>query len=272
MARIRTIKPDFFTSLTTTQLPPTARLTFIGLWTHVDDEGRCVDEPRLIAAALWPLDDHVGASAVDGHLEDLERLGLIVRYRAAGRPYLQVCGWDEHQRINRPTPSKIPPPDQADEPSGTAHEPLTEDSPQEGNREQGREQGQGASADADAADAAAVRRFEEHFWPVYPPTNGVKRDKQSALREWCKLTVDEQRAAVVGARHKAQHFHATGEQPPYALRFLKRRDFLDFQAPVTVDRGTGQVRPPPIRSCPDCHAPMDTHDDEACELVKAGKL
>lgn len=265
MARIRTIKPDFFTSLTVAELSAAARLTFIGLWTHVDDEGRCVDEPRLIAAAIWPLDDSTGAATVERHLEDIERLGLIVRYRVNGRRYLQVSGWDEHQRINRPSESKIPPPDEADEDSDDTHEQLTEDSRSEGNREQGREQGKEASHD-DAGDEAE-QQFEDHFWPVYPPTNGVKRDKPAARREFCKLGLEDRRAAVRGARNKAKHFELTGEQPPYAERFLKRRDFEDYQAPPTNLNGS----PPTVHEdvCPDCGQATGRHDDETCEAVRA---
>ena len=65
MARIRSIKPEFFTSLTIADLTVEQRLTFIGLWTHVDDEGRCVDDSRLIKAAIWPLDDRTAAVGQD---------------------------------------------------------------------------------------------------------------------------------------------------------------------------------------------------------------
>jgi hypothetical protein len=107
MARIRTIKPEFFTSLTIADLPLTARLTFIGLWTHADDEGRCVDEPRLIRAAVWPLDDRTAAE-VEDDLHALDDASLIVRYQHAGRRYLAVRSWREHQKIDRPKASKLP--------------------------------------------------------------------------------------------------------------------------------------------------------------------
>lgn len=179
MARIRTIKPEFFTSLTIANLTLEARLTFVGLWTHVDDEGRCVDDARLIKAAVWPLDDRVSAD-VERDLTQLTEYSLILRYKVGGRSYLAVRSWREHQRINRPTPSKLPAPpetpdpapraavpDQHDaaqpaeipaqqpyapaliKPSSSTHTQLTEDSPQErkgtGNREQGKEQGREAS-------------------------------------------------------------------------------------------------------------------------------
>ncbi|WP_018908772.1 hypothetical protein [Salinispora arenicola] len=163
MARIRSIKPEFFTSLTVASLPVEARLTFIGLWTHVDDEGRCVDDARLIKAAVWPLDDRLSTD-VELDLKRLSESSLILRYKVGERSYLAVREWGEHQRINRPTKSKLPPPPEAPEPSPTSettplppaetpgqsasepslsdpspqpHTQLTEDSLAERNREQG---------------------------------------------------------------------------------------------------------------------------------------
>lgn len=131
MPRIRTIKPEFFTSLTIASLAVEARLTFIGLWTHVDDEGRCVDDTRLVRAALWPLDDRSFAD-VENDLTELSRASLIRRYEANGKRYLSVSGWGEHQKINRPTPSKLPsPPVDAVTPASsinTTRPGLTEDS------------------------------------------------------------------------------------------------------------------------------------------------
>lgn len=147
MARIRTIKPEFFTSLTIADLTSEQRLTFIGLWTHCDDRGRCVDDARLIKAAVWPLDDRTSAD-IESDLRALTASSLIARYTLNGKRYMVVNGWAEHQRINRPTPSKLPAPEQGDpaptppptsedDDSSSAHAQLTEDSRQERNREQG---------------------------------------------------------------------------------------------------------------------------------------
>lgn len=113
MARIRTIKPSFFTSLTVAGLTPEQRLTFIGLWTHVDDEGRCVDDARLIKAALWPLDDRTSRD-IEKDLGALTEASLIVRYQLRERSYLAVRSWAEHQRISRPSGSNLPSPEEGE--------------------------------------------------------------------------------------------------------------------------------------------------------------
>lgn len=108
MARMRTLKPEAFSSETLSLAPVVARWTFAGLWTYVDDEGRGKADPRLIKAALWPLDDDVTADEVAEHLDILEKLDLLCRYECAGRRYLHVVNFHEHQRPNRPVPSKLP--------------------------------------------------------------------------------------------------------------------------------------------------------------------
>lgn len=110
MARIRTIKPEFFLSPTIGDLSYRCRLTFIGLWTYVDDEGRARLEPRVIAGQLWPLDDDVNGPEVLDDILTLNVVGLVRIYTVDVTRYLAVTGWSEHQRINRKTPSRIPPP------------------------------------------------------------------------------------------------------------------------------------------------------------------
>jgi len=109
MARIRTIKPSMFSSLTVCSWPVQVRWTFAGLFTYVDDKGRGLDEPRLVKAELYPLDDAMTAKKVTEHLDQIAKNGPLCRYYVDGVPYLHITSWREHQRINRPSPSRIPP-------------------------------------------------------------------------------------------------------------------------------------------------------------------
>lgn len=108
MARIRTIKPSMYSSLTVSAWPIPVRWTFAGLFTYLDDKGRGLDEPRLIKAELYPLDDAITAKKVTQHLDVIAQTGPLCRYAIAGQAYLHIVSWREHQRINRPTPSQIP--------------------------------------------------------------------------------------------------------------------------------------------------------------------
>lgn len=226
MARIRTIKPEFFTSLTISDLPLTARLTFIGLWTHADDSGRCVDDARLIKAAVWPLDDRTAAD-VEVDLQALSERSLIIRYALNRKRYLAVTGWSEHQRINRPTKSKFPAPEEGElvdaEPltcenrdSLKAHAHLSEDSPQERNREGNREQGTGRGESAPASDppppppapSSPPQRSADR--PTPAPIDDAGFELTDALRRWAVSTFGD----TVDLEHETalflDHYRANG--------------------------------------------------------------
>jgi hypothetical protein len=107
MARIRTIKPAFFTSEDICKLQPLARLLFAGLWTEADKDGYLVDSPFQLRTRLLPAD----ACDVDALLWDLAEARLIRRYTAdTGRSYIQVLNFPEHQRPHpKEAASTIPP-------------------------------------------------------------------------------------------------------------------------------------------------------------------
>lgn len=107
MARIRTIKPEFPQSESMGNVSRDARLTFLQLWTIADDEGRLRGNSRMLASLLFPYDDDA-PSLIDGWLGELEREQCIVRYKVEGQTYLQICKWLIHQKIDKPSKSKIP--------------------------------------------------------------------------------------------------------------------------------------------------------------------
>jgi hypothetical protein len=86
-----------------------ARLTFILLWTLADDEGRLRGNSRMLANLLFPYDKDA-ASHIDTWLEELEDEFCIVRYQIDADHYLQILNWTKHQRIDKPSPSRILPP------------------------------------------------------------------------------------------------------------------------------------------------------------------
>ena len=56
MARIRTIKPEFFTSDDICSLSPLARLLYIGIWCEADRDGQLVWAPRGLKRRYLPDD------------------------------------------------------------------------------------------------------------------------------------------------------------------------------------------------------------------------
>jgi len=115
MARIRSVKPEIRRSLTVAEWPREVRLAWIYLWMYLDDEGRGLDDMRLIVAELFPLDRDVTERKMDRWLALMagtktteDDLPPLCRYEVAGRRYLHATKW-AHQRINRPQLSRLAP-------------------------------------------------------------------------------------------------------------------------------------------------------------------
>jgi hypothetical protein len=195
MARIRTIKPEFWKSESIARLPIRCRLTFIALWSYVDDNGVGRDNERLVAAEVYPLEDDP-REAVDWIREDLATLAResrIVRYTVEGRRYLHVTGWSEHQKIDRPNRPRYPTPDsdgatpltcenlnpRADSSNGS-RKPRAVPSPgagSKGARELGSRE-QGAGIRPEAGDAAAVAAQPSAQTLIAEWTNALPPDMQ----------------------------------------------------------------------------------------------
>jgi len=101
MPRIRTIKPEFFTSEQVTECSIAARLLFAGMWCFCDDQGVHPDSPKRLKMEVFPADDMTAAD-VAALVDELVRVGLLARFEAEGNQYLFVTGWARHQRIDRP--------------------------------------------------------------------------------------------------------------------------------------------------------------------------
>ncbi|MEV1026637.1 hypothetical protein [Streptomyces sp. NPDC050264] len=109
MARIRTIKPEAFSSESLAAVSLTAERTFIGLLTQADDHGCFRDQAAVIAGLLWSLRPEHGPLGVEEDLTQLAGENLICRYEGDdGKRYLHVITWSLHQKINRPSGLRHP--------------------------------------------------------------------------------------------------------------------------------------------------------------------
>ncbi|MFA5186943.1 MAG: HNH endonuclease [Patescibacteria group bacterium] len=99
MARIRTIKPDFWTDGKIVQLPFEARLLFIGMWNFADDSGFLGSDLDRIKMQIFPSDE------IDIYI----LIDLLCNAELLGRTdgSLKIHNFTKHQRIAHPTPSRF---------------------------------------------------------------------------------------------------------------------------------------------------------------------
>jgi hypothetical protein len=145
MARIRTVKPEFWQDEDLAALNPYTQLLAIGLLNHADDHGYFKAHKALVKAAVFPFSE--ASLNIHGMLSELSNIEYIELFQGTdGKPYGFVNGFSKHQKVNRPTPSKIGPLRSFTEDSLSAHGGLTGGT---GNREQGKEQGTGSVREAE---------------------------------------------------------------------------------------------------------------------------
>lgn len=102
MARIRTIKPEFWTSPQIVGCSTNARLLFIGLWNFADDGGVTPFNSLQIKMRVFP-GDAFSVSDIEDWIQELTDAGLLCAFENNSLHYLAVTGWTKHQKIDRPS-------------------------------------------------------------------------------------------------------------------------------------------------------------------------
>jgi hypothetical protein len=107
MARIRTIKPEFWTDGDMLKISRDARLFYIGLWNFADDRGVLEYDLVSIKARIFP-GDKVDIQKL---LAELSKIGKVMTYEVENKSYLLVKNLANHQVIDRPRKSIYPLPE-----------------------------------------------------------------------------------------------------------------------------------------------------------------
>lgn len=106
MARIRTIKPDFFSNEGMSTVSPESQIMAAGLLCVADDEGYFNANPGLIKAAIFPLREL--SMTIPQMFRELSGIGYV-RFGSTndGKRWGHIIKFCEHQRVSHPAASKI---------------------------------------------------------------------------------------------------------------------------------------------------------------------
>jgi hypothetical protein len=213
MARIRTIKPEFWQNPQVCRCTYPARLLFIGTWHYADDHGNLPRDASKLQMQVFPnpVDRDLDVEALTVELIDQ---GLLMEYSSENKQrFLHIPTFTKHQVINRPSRAQHPQPDKTlieqhmravnamlDKAEREAHthsqvaektpvQPtLTEGSPLEG---KGRERSKPKSMSANALCRSGIDRSNGHgddvtkifgYWQerMHSPRSGLS-DKRRRL-------------------------------------------------------------------------------------------
>ena len=188
MARIRTIKPEFFTSEDIVSLSPLARLLYIALWCEADKEGRLVWKPMTFKLRYMPGDN----CDIQALCKEILDRGLVKLY---GDGLAFIPSFSAHQHINpRESASQLP--DHKEQPRVGTRQPrvgtgaILDVHAQVGREGKGKE---GITPRVD--DAETLPGFAE-FWTTWP-NNDRKQAKGKCLDAWKKAHGERDAALVL---------------------------------------------------------------------------
>jgi hypothetical protein len=222
MARIRTVKPEFWSDDKILNIPPLARLAFIGTFNFADDAGNIDRSSNQLKARIFPGD----MIEVEPLILDILGQGLMVEYEVDGKKYLHIRNFDRHQRINRPSAPTCPAFQGAiTEDSVSPQGAITEDSVPEGKGKEGKGGEKEKPPLPPKGNADAL--FDE-FWQAYP--RKVAPDK--ARKAWDKRKVDALLSAqMVQAIERQRQTEAWikdgGKFIPYPASWLNNGEWLN---------------------------------------------
>lgn len=235
MARIRTIKPDFWTDGNMVKLSPFARLLYIGMWNFtLCDHGHVADDPMKLKLQILPMD----TVDIDALLAEIMAQGRVVRIADEdGRTYLLVKRFEDHQKIDPRWKTRCPACAQQDS-LAPIETPVSFPEPQRDSPELplGRD-GKGWEGKKTSSTATPSKEFDT-FWASYPRKIGKEAARKAFVKAITKTTagkimegVEQLRIEVAG---KDQQF------TPHAATWLNAGRWDDEVAsPATATVPSG---------------------------------
>lgn len=243
MARIRTLKPEFWGDEKLASMPALTRLVFLGLVSQADDAGRLVDNIKTLDGLLFPETEDTCRTAL-GELADAER---ILRYQSeSGQRLIQIVNWHKHQKVDHPSKHVLPAPPEGVGPNGEGGEKDSRESREDDAKDSRLDLGpvpvpptpeQGPGSDTPArprVDPAKERQWfegqiETHFWlGTRPPVDaGPAWDMD---REWDifeTLAKEHPRNGILHSIGIARVVLGFEETEPLTMRIFNKRGRRD---------------------------------------------
>jgi len=109
MARIRTIKPEFWEDEKIATLPYPCRLFFIGTWNHADDNGVIRGNPSILKSKIFPYDDNLRVNEVSKWIDALVNAQMLVPISYKNESYFVIRTFHSHQKFDARYPNYLIP-------------------------------------------------------------------------------------------------------------------------------------------------------------------
>ena len=111
MARQRMINPNIWQSEDFSKLSTLAKLVFIGMFSLADDEGKGRAKPVYLKSVIFPYDDGMRLTDIEKALSEIGSNMSVTFYASNGNQYYRMDNWKKWQKVEKPSESIIPDPD-----------------------------------------------------------------------------------------------------------------------------------------------------------------
>lgn len=107
MSRIRTVKPEWLEDERIALASSDARVLSISLLLLADDYGNGRAHPSILRSRVFPSGTQ---EQIDTALAELVAIDFVRLYVVDGQRYFHVRSWSKHQRVDKPSAPRVPPP------------------------------------------------------------------------------------------------------------------------------------------------------------------
>ena len=101
MAKIRTVKPEFWEDEKIGKLKRECRLLFLGLFNFADDQGVIKSNPVYIKSRVFPYDEDLRVNELKNWLGALVQARMLIPFQHKGEGYYVIRTFNGHQKIDQ---------------------------------------------------------------------------------------------------------------------------------------------------------------------------
>ena len=214
---------------------------FIGIWNHSDDEGIIKNSPKQLKVQIYPADEEITLNVIIEYVEMMVNLKLLTKgTNIDDSPLLKITKWSDHQRINRPTPSRyiftplIITEDSLNDHGGlnegsvSNHGGLSEDSrPIEVNKEVKLKEVNRKERSKKNPEKQIKQDFTfDSVYDIYP----IKKSKQASMKAFSRIPKKTIQDFIQGLKAHIKHWEEEGVDRqfiPHLSTFINQRRWED---------------------------------------------
>jgi hypothetical protein len=220
MARIRSLKPDFFKDEDLATLPYEARILYSGLWCYADKAGRLEDRPKYLKAEIFPYDNINIEKFLNllcqPNIQDRPEKVFIRRYTVNDRKYIDIPEFLKHQSPHNTEKDSVLPPFNG---VLTVNNTLINNDTQ-------------SSGESDPISLSESKSLLKNKFEIFYKSYPKKKAKIEAEKAFSKLNPDDtllnaMLSAIDKAKKSEDWMKDKGRYIPYPATWINAKRWLD---------------------------------------------